>query len=102
LTKKNGGKASALNYGTQKALGELVVSMDADSMFLRDTLRQLVLSFYCPNTVAVGGNVRVANRHTFMNKHQAVEYITGLNLQRRSFAFMNCMQVISGAIGAFR
>ena len=101
-SKSNGGKASALNYGIMRASGEIVVSMDADSIFLRDTLRQLVLSFYNQEVVAVGGNVRVANRSKFIGKYQAVEYINGLNLQRRSFAFMNCMQVISGAIGAFR
>ena len=101
-SKPNGGKASALNYGIMQALGEIVVCIDADSMFLKDTLRQLVLSFYNPNVIAVGGNVRVANRSKFLNKHQAVEYITGLNLQRRTFAYLDCMQVISGAVGAFR
>ncbi len=101
-SKVNGGKASALNFGISKAKGDIVVSMDADSMFLRNAVRNLVLSFYDPNVVAVGGSVKVANRSKFINKHQAVEYITGLNLQRRAFAFMGCMQVISGAIGAFR
>lgn len=100
--KRNGGKASALNYGIFRARGEIVVSMDADSMFTKDSLRQLVLSFCDPRLVAVGGNVKVANRDCFMGKFQAIEYIAGLNIQRRSFATLNCMQVISGAIGAFR
>ena len=101
-SKPNEGKASALNYGILQASGEIVVSIDADSMFLRDTLRKLVLSFCDPEIVAVGGNVKVANREKILNKHQALEYITGLNLQRRTFAWLDCMQVISGAIGAFR
>jgi len=102
FSKKNGGKASALNYGIYRANGEIVISMDADSMFLIDTIRQLVLSFCNPNVVAVGGNVKVVNRQKLINKFQAVEYITGLGIQRRAFASLNCMQVISGAVGAFR
>ena len=101
-TKEWGGKAAALNYGIERAHGKIVVSLDADSMFLVNTVEQLVLSFEDPEVAAVGGNVRVANRSKALNKHQAVEYITGLTLQRRAFAHLGCMQVISGAIGAFR
>jgi peptidoglycan-N-acetylglucosamine deacetylase len=102
FTKSNGGKASALNHGIHRAQGAIVVCMDADSMFLPDTVEQLVRSFDDPNVAAVGGNVRVANRDRAMGKHQAVEYISGLTIQRRAFSYLGCMQVISGAIGAFR
>lgn len=102
FSKPNGGKASALNYGIQRAHGTIVVCIDADSIFIKDTLYQLALSFEDPEVMAVGGNVRVANRKRLLNKHQALEYITGLTLQRRAFAHLGCMQVISGAIGAFR
>jgi poly-beta-1,6 N-acetyl-D-glucosamine synthase len=98
----NGGKAVALNLGVEKSEGEIVVCMDADSMFLKDAVRQLVLSFHDPEVAAVGGNVRVANRGRLLGMHQAIEYITGLAIQRCAFAHIGCMQVISGAIGAFR
>lgn len=98
----NGGKASALNLGIAKAKGQIIISMDADSMFLPDAIRQLVLSFHDPEVAAVGGNVRVANGGKLLPMHQAIEYITGLAIQRCAFAYMGCMQVISGAIGAFR
>ncbi|MCX6758439.1 MAG: glycosyltransferase [Candidatus Nealsonbacteria bacterium] len=102
FSKKNNGKASALNYGIRRADGEIIVCIDADSVFAKDTLRELVKSFVRnPDLGAVGGNVKVANRDKLFNKHQAIEYITGLNVQRRAFAFLGCMQVISGAIGAF-
>lgn len=98
----NLGKAAALNTGVQKANGEIVICMDADSMFLKDAVRQLVLSFHDPMVAAVGGNVRVANQRKLLGMHQAIEYITGLAIQRCAFAHIGCMQVISGAIGAFR
>ena len=102
VNKKNGGKASALNRGVAKAKGKIVICIDADSMFLNNTVEQLVMSFEDPEVVAVGGNVKVANRKGMLSRQQALEYITGLTLHRRTFAHLGCMQVISGAIGAFR
>jgi len=102
IYKKNGGKASALRLGLEQSSGEIIVTMDADSIFLPDTLKNLVSSFDDPKVDAVGGNVRVANKDCFLGRNQAVEYLTGLAIQKRSFAYLNCMQVIAGAIGAFR
>lgn len=102
LSKQNGGKASALNHGVVKSCGEIIVCVDADSIFVPDTVAQLVRSFQDPSVAAVGGNVRVANRRSFLTRHQTAEYISGLTIQRRAFSHMGCMQVISGAIGAFR
>ena len=48
------------------------------------------------------GNIKVANRGTLLGSLQAAEYISGLNLYRRAFAYLSCVQIISGAIGAFR
>lgn len=102
LTKPNGGKASALNHGLLRAGGEIIICIDADSVFVKDTVTNLVKPFREKIIVAVAGNVKVANRKKLLNKHQAIEYITGLNLHRRTFAMLGCPQVISGAIGAFR
>lgn len=101
-SQENTGKAGALNYGITKAKGDIIISMDADSMFLPNAMRELVISFHDPSVGAVGGNVRVANYKRWLPMHQSIEYITGLAIQRCAFAHMGCMQVISGAIGAFR
>lgn len=102
FTKENAGKAMALNYGLYRANGEIVVTIDADSIFLPNTVEELVSSFSDPKVVAVGGNVKVANRNNLLGKFQAAEYISSLNIQRRAFAFLNCIQVLSGPIAAFR
>lgn len=101
-TKANAGKASALNYGISKSTGEIIIGLDADSIFLSNTLKILMNSFSDEKVAAVGGNVKVSNRNKILSLHQEVEYISGLNIQRRSFAEINCIQIISGAIGAFR
>jgi peptidoglycan-N-acetylglucosamine deacetylase len=102
VSKPNGGKATALNRGIAKSRGDIIVCIDADSMFLPNTVEQLVLSFHDPDVAAVGGNVKVANNKKLLSRQQSLEYITGLTLQRKAFAHLGCMQVISGAIGAFR
>jgi len=102
FTKPNGGKASALNYGIERSNGEIIVSLDADSIFLPNTLSKLISPFSDPEIIAVCGNIKISNRNTLLTKLQSLEYISGLNIQRRAFAYLNCMQIISGAIGAFR
>ncbi len=102
ICKENGGKASALNLGIKESKGDIVVCIDADSIFLPNTLCELIKPFQDDEVYAVGGNVKVANRNNVLSKHQTMEYISGLGLQRRSFVYLSCMQVISGAIGAFR
>lgn len=102
INKSNNGKALALNTGIEASNGDIIVSMDADSIFLSSTISELVKSFEDPSVAAVSGNIRVANRDSFIGKQQAVEYIMGLTIQRSAFSYLGCMQVISGAIGAFR
>ena len=102
VTKENGGKATALNRGIARSKGDIIVCIDADSIFLPNTIEQLVLSFHDKDVAAVGGNVKVANNKKLLSRQQSLEYIMGLTLQRKAFAHLGCMQVISGAIGAFR
>jgi poly-beta-1,6 N-acetyl-D-glucosamine synthase len=100
--KQNGGKAQALNFGIAKAKGEIIVCIDADSVLKADALTKLIRWFNDQKVGAVSGNVKVANKKNLLGLHQAGEYISGLNLQRRSFEILNALQVIPGAIGAFR
>ncbi len=102
LRQRNSGKAAALNHGLECARGEIVVTIDADSAFRPNTLPYLVAPFADGRVGAVGGNVKVANRRRLFGRQQGLEYAMGVNLQRRAFAALGCMQVISGAVGAFR
>src|SRR6476620_6163859 len=72
LTIRNGGKATALNYGLNPALG------------------------------AVAGNAKVGNRVNVITRWQALEYVTSQNLERRALARLGCITVVPGAIGAWK
>jgi cellulose synthase/poly-beta-1,6-N-acetylglucosamine synthase-like glycosyltransferase/peptidoglycan/xylan/chitin deacetylase (PgdA/CDA1 family)/spore germination protein YaaH len=102
LTKPNGGKASALNFGIQHALGEVIVALDADTLFDADAVGHLVAPLADPHVGAVAGNAKVGNRINIVTRWQALEYITSQNLDRRAFALLDCIMVVPGAIGAWR
>jgi cellulose synthase/poly-beta-1,6-N-acetylglucosamine synthase-like glycosyltransferase len=102
LTKPNGGKASALNRGLMVATGEIMVSLDADTLFAPDTITRLVRHFHDPGVGAVSGNVRVGNVHNLFTRWQALEYITSQNFDRRAYDLLNCITVVPGAVGALR
>jgi cellulose synthase/poly-beta-1,6-N-acetylglucosamine synthase-like glycosyltransferase len=102
LEKPNGGKASALNLGIQHAKGEIVICMDSDSVFSKNAVAHLASTFQDPAVVGAAGNVKVSNSCNFWTRSQRVEWATGLSMQERAFAELGCMQVITGAVGAFR
>ncbi|MDB4950809.1 MAG: putative glycosyl transferase/polysaccharide deacetylase [Gemmatimonadetes bacterium] len=100
--KPNGGKASALNYGIERARGEIVVGLDADTLFVPDTLAELVAPLRDPAVGAVAGNAKVGNRINLVTRWQALEYVTSQNLDRRAFSLLDCITVVPGAVGAWR
>jgi poly-beta-1,6 N-acetyl-D-glucosamine synthase len=102
FTKSNGGKAAALNTGVEKAAGEFVVCIDADTQLKTDAVSQLMKKFTDGTVGAVAGNVKIGNEINMITRWQSIEYITSQNFDRRAFAYLNCITVIPGAIGAFR
>jgi cellulose synthase/poly-beta-1,6-N-acetylglucosamine synthase-like glycosyltransferase/peptidoglycan/xylan/chitin deacetylase (PgdA/CDA1 family)/spore germination protein YaaH len=101
IQKENGGKASALNAGYEEARGDIIVSLDADTLISKDAISLMIRHFEDPNVAAVSGNVKVGNRKNLLTNWQHVEYITGFNLERRAFDELNCITVVPGAIGAW-
>lgn len=102
ITKPNGGKASALNYGIERAAGDFVVCIDADTQLKTDAVSQLMKKFDHETVGAVAGNVKVGNEVNMITKWQSIEYITSQNFDRRAFDYLNCITVVPGAIGAFK
>jgi len=99
---ENGGKARALNRGLERARGDVVVALDADTLFPSDTLAKLVRWFADPSVGAVAGNALVGNRGNLITRWQALEYVTAQNLERRALAALGAVTVVPGAVGAWR
>lgn len=98
----NGGKASALNHGIFVSKGEIIVGLDADTQFRKETITRLIRHFRDPRVGAVAGNVKVGNRINLITRWQALEYITSQNVDRLAYAQLNAVTVVPGAIGAWR
>jgi len=102
VTKPNGGKWDALNTGIKASKGEFIVCIDADTLLDQDAIQHLIKHFMDPRIAAVAGNVKVGNRKGILTKLQALEYVVGINLHRRSEAHLQNVTVVPGPIGAFR
>lgn len=102
LTKPNGGKATALNFGINHAQYNFVVCIDADTQLKDDAIYHLMTYFTDEEIGAVAGTVKVGNENNLITRWQSIEYITAQNMDRRAFDLINSITVVPGAIGAFR
>ena len=102
FTEPNNGKAEALNLGLRHAHGEIIIALDADTLFGPHTIGALAARFFDQTIGAVAGNAKVGNRTNIITRWQALEYITSQNMDRRAFASLNCITVVPGAVGAWR
>jgi peptidoglycan/xylan/chitin deacetylase (PgdA/CDA1 family)/GT2 family glycosyltransferase len=102
LRQANAGKAAALNGALAASRHELIVTVDADTVFEPDTLALLVQRFRDPRVGAISGNTKVGNRHGLIGRWQHIEYVMGFNLDRRMYEVLGSTPTVPGAIGAFR
>ncbi|SFS71831.1 glycosyltransferase [Mucilaginibacter polytrichastri] len=102
LTKPNGGKASALNFGIAQSSHQFLVCIDADTQLKDDAIFHLMTYFTDDEIGAVAGTVKVGNETNLITRWQSIEYITAQNMDRRAFDLLNSITVVPGAIGAFR
>lgn len=117
VDKRNGGKADALNCALNVASGQLVCSIDADTLVSPDCLQEVVIPFLArPDTVAAGGTVRLVNGATVRSGQvtdlrpprqllagvQVVEYLRAFLVGRMAWNLLGGNLIVSGAFGVFR
>ena len=103
IHQENQGKANALNNGIDLSKGEIVVTVDADTKLHRDSLRKIAERFASNRQLgAVAGNVKVNPAPGLLNRLQAAEYTTGINLVRKAQSTLGCVLVVPGPIAALK
>src|ERR1035438_5810290 len=102
LSQPNAGKSAALNNAIARARHDLLIALDADTIFRAGTIGKLVRHFADSQVGAVSGNARVGNRNSWITRFQSIEYIYGFNLDRRALDLLNAITVVPGAVGAWR
>lgn len=100
LTKKNGGKASAINFGIKKVKTELIAVLDADSFVEKNALNQAMPHFMDDYTGSVTFRLKPTNTSRLIEKMQYVEY-TLAGLYRKVMGHMNALPV-TPAFSIFR
>jgi cellulose synthase/poly-beta-1,6-N-acetylglucosamine synthase-like glycosyltransferase len=101
LSLPNGGKAMAMNRGLMHATGDIVITVDADSVMAPDAIENMVKCFSDPQVGGVAGNVLVANRKKPIEWMQQMEYVYGFFFKRADSLF-NSVYIIGGAAAAYR
>ena len=118
IDKENGGcRADAMNAGLRYARFPLFVAVDADTLLDVDALPRLVREFQVrPETVGLGGIVRIANGSTveagrvteartprqLLVNLQIIEYLRAFLVGRTGWSRIGALLIVSGAFGIFR
>lgn len=112
IDKDNGGKADSLNAGIAYAAGNIVITLDADSILQHDSLLHINQEFNDPDVIAAGGMVQVGQMYNnvgkpvfngnMLLKYQLSEYLMSFYIRRFAQSKMKMIAIVSGAFGAFR
>lgn len=102
--KKNCGKREALFRGIMRSKGQIIVTIDSDSIIEPQTLRRLVSCFVKDKSVgAVAGNVRVLNdTEGILPKMLDVVFAYSFDFLRASQSMVDTVFCTPGALSAYR
>jgi cellulose synthase/poly-beta-1,6-N-acetylglucosamine synthase-like glycosyltransferase len=102
LTLPRGGKGAALNAALARATGDVVVTLDADTLLGEHALRRIAEAFRDPEVAAAAGFVYVRNgQHNLLTRYQFTEYVKNF-VWRMGLAHAGVNLQVSGAFGGLR
>ena len=105
LRQPNRGKPHALNRAFVEAQTDVVVTLDADTVFTPHTVDRLAQGFTTDRRGrlgAVAGNIKVGNLGNLLTRWQALEYIMQIGVDRSAQDLLRAIVVVPGACAAWR
>ncbi len=101
---RNSGKRQALYQGFKRATGDILITVDSDSIVAPDTLRNMASPFIDDDDCgAVAGNVRVWNReHQIIPKMLDVGFVFSFEFIRSAQSYFRTVICTPGALSAYR
>ncbi len=97
----NGGKARALNTALAMAKGDIVMTIDSDSIMDARAIKNIVRHFADERIASVAGNVIIGNRRKPIGLVQQLEYLYGFYFKRAD-SLLNAVYIVGGAAAAYR
>jgi len=102
LRQRNGGKGSALNNGLRShARGELVMTIDADSILHRKAIANVIKYFDDPRVAGVAANVRIIEKNSVLGILQRFEHMVGYR-SKKFFTIANAELIVGGVASTYR
>lgn len=101
LTKKNGGKGSAMNYGIKHSKGEYIICFDSDSFVNPNALRKLLPYFSEKDIGVVLPAMKVIKAKTLIQQVQWYEYIVNM-YYKELMGRLDCVHVAPGPFSVYR
>lgn len=99
---RNVGKGSALNTLLRRHVrGEFVMTLDADSVLLPDTIQNAISYFADPTIAGVAANVRIMDEPTILGVLQKFEHMVGYR-SKKMYSLLNCEFVVGGVASSYR
>ncbi|MDP3559260.1 MAG: glycosyltransferase [Legionellaceae bacterium] len=104
LRANHGGKANALNFGLEQAKARYIITLDADTLLLKNAVQELMDKLLSAQygTVACAGSIYVSNvQHNLMTKIQTWDYFLAIAMIKRSQSFLQGTLVAQGAFSVY-
>lgn len=100
--KQNIGKGGALNYGLKRhAKGELVMTLDADSILAPNAIKNATAYFVNPSVAGVAANVQIIKEPTILGLLQKFEHMVGYR-SKKTYSLANCEFIVGGVASTYR
>ena len=96
-----GNAAGSQNVGVRVAKGDVIAVVDADSYPAKDSLYKMVGFFDDPKVGAVTCPVLARNQDGFLEKMQALEYLT-ISFSRKLLEYVDSIYVTPGPLALYR
>lgn len=97
----HGGKARALNSALSAARGDIVITIDSDSVMDPNAIMNMVKHFTDPRVASVAGNVVIGKRAKPIGLIQQLEYLYGFYFKRAD-SLLNAVYIVGGAAAGYR
>jgi biofilm PGA synthesis N-glycosyltransferase PgaC len=102
IRQKHRGKVAALNFGISKAKYDYVITLDADTILQKSTIKELVKEISADTKIgAVSGVVKARNKNSILSTFQNIEYLYLYFIKRSFSAFFKESLGICGALACF-